>query len=407
MRRIVPSMRRMGVRWRSRRAARAARATRATRVRLRPPARTPERVPAELGRGLVAYGTVWLGGDTEPFRGFVVIDDRGVVDYAGPFDSARVPSQLPLIGGRDAWIGPGIVDAHVHLGFGDVDRCLRLGLVGVRDLGAPTRDAREWRTGPGRPTGTRPVVVAAGPIITAPGGYPSQSWGSAGYAAFAPTPAAARKVVRELAAGGADLIKVALESGDGAWPVLDAAVLGTVVTCAHEVGLAVVAHALTVDTVRLALAAGVDELAHTPTELLPEELIEALAAAGMTVVSTLQTFFATGLGRAAAANAAALHRAGVVLRYGTDLGNAGTRPGVDPRELDRLADTGLGRLGALRAATVVSAAAPGMRARTGLIQSGTSAALVVLSGDPLAEPGVWRAPTAVIADGRLLANTES
>jgi imidazolonepropionase-like amidohydrolase len=364
-------------------------------------------VPTEIGRGVVAYGTVWLGGDSEPFRGFVVIDGRGIVDYAGPFDAAPVPAQLPLIGGQHAWIGPGIVDAHVHLGFGDIDDCLRLGLVGVRDLGAPARVAREWRTGPRRPVGTRPVVVTAGPIITAPGGYPSRSWGSDGYAAFAPTPAAARRLVRELATDGADVIKVALEPGDGAWPVLDPAVLGTVVTCAHEAGLAVVAHALRADMVRLALAAGVDELAHTPTELLPEELIEALAAAGTSVVSTLQTFFAAGLGRAAAANAAALHRAGVVLRYGTDLGNAGTRPGVDPRELDRLADTGMGRLGALRAATERSAAAPGMRGRTGLIQRGQSAALVVLSGDPIAEPGVWRAPTAVIADGRLLAGSDS
>jgi imidazolonepropionase-like amidohydrolase len=389
-------MRRIGVRWRSRWPAPS------PRDRLARAERTPNQVPAELGRGVVAFGTVWLGGDTEPFRGFVVIDGRGVVDHAGPFDSARVPSQLPVIGGQHTWIGPGIVDAHVHLGFGDVDECLRLGLVGVRDLGAPARAAREWRTGSRRPIGVRPVVATAGPIITAPEGYPSQSWGRDGYAAFAPTPAAARRLVRELAADGADVIKVALEPGDGAWPVLDAAVLGTVVTCAHEAGLAVVAHALRVDMVRLALAAGVDELAHTPTELLPEDLIDAVAAAGISVVSTLQTFFATGLGRAAAANAAALYRAGVVLRYGTDLGNAGTQAGVDPRELDRLADTGLGRLGALRAATEFAAAAPGMRTRTGLIQAGQMAALVILSGDPIAEPGVWRAPTAVIADGRLL-----
>mgnify|MGYP001544148544 CR=1 FL=1 len=32
------------------------------------------------------------------------------------------------------------------------------------------------------------------------------------------------------------------------------------------------------------------------------------------------------------------------------------------------------------------------------------AAVVVLPGDPVAEPGVWRAPTAVTADGRLLHN---
>ncbi len=96
-----------------------------------------------------------------------------------------------------------------------------------------------------------------------------------------------------------------------------------------------------------------------------------------------------------------------MLRYGTDLGNAGTRPGVDPRELDRLADTGLGRLGALRAATQAAAAAPGIRSRTGLIRAGLPAAMVVLAGDPIAEPGHWRVPLAVIADGRLLRNDPS
>ena len=52
-------------------------------------------------------------------------------------------------------------------------------------------------------------------------------------------------------------------------------------------------------------------------------------------------------------------------------------------------------------------AAPGMRGRTGVIRTGQPAALVVLSGDPLAEPGVWRVPMAVIADGRLIGNGDS
>ena len=123
------------------------------------------------------------------------------------------------------------------------------------------------------------------------------------------------------------------------------AVLRAVVEAAHGAGLKVVAHALTVEAVGRVLDAGVDELAHTPVEPLPEALVDRIAAAGVTVISTLQTFFSTGSGRAAAANAAALHRAGVPLVYGTDLGNAGTRTGVDPRELDRLADAGLGRFG--------------------------------------------------------------
>ncbi|HEX2308041.1 MAG TPA: amidohydrolase family protein, partial [Jatrophihabitantaceae bacterium] len=243
-------------------------------------------------------------------------------------------------------------------------------------------------------------------IVTAPGGYPSATWGRDGFAAFAADPAQARVVVHRLAMT-ADVIKIALEPGPAGWPVPDPATVRAVVEAAHSAGLLVVAHALRVDMVRRAVDAGVDELAHTPTERLPAELVERIAAARIGVVSTLQTFFSSGTGTTAAANAADLVEAGVTLRYGTDLGNIGTGPGVDPRELDRLADAGLGRLGALRAATEGAAAAPGIRGRTGRLRMGEPAALVVLPGDPLQEPGLWRTVVAVVADGRLLLPTDT
>jgi imidazolonepropionase-like amidohydrolase len=156
-----------------------------------------------------------------------------------------------------------------------------------------------------------------------------------------------------------------------------------------------------------ALDAGVDELCHTPTERLSDALVERVADTGIPVVSTLQTFFSEGRGMSAGRNAANLHRAGVRLLYGTDFGNAGTRPGIDPRELDRLADAGLGRLGALRAATEGSARAYGVRGRTGRLTVGEPAALVMLAGDPLVEPGAWRSPRLVIADGRIVQGAET
>jgi imidazolonepropionase-like amidohydrolase len=326
-----------------------------------------------------------------------------VIAYMGPASPATIPADVPMLGGAGCWIGPGIVDAHVHLAFGRPD-LLATGLVGVRDLGSPLASARTWRSGHRRPAPGTPFIAASGPMLTAPDGYPSQSWGADGFAEFLATPGSARQVVQHCAAAGADVIKIALEPGSADWPVPDPVTVRAVVNAAHDSGLAVVAHALRADMVGRALDAGVDELAHTPTERLSEQLVGRLAEAGVAVVSTLQTFFSDGVGRDAAANAVALHRAGVTLRYGTDLGNAGTHPGVDPRELDRLAECGLGRLGALRAATEGSAQAPGIRRRTGRLRRGESAALVLLPGDPLIEPGVWRAPTAVVADGRIHIN---
>ena len=362
--------------------------------------RTPASRTRATPRGLVLRGTVWTGDRAEPFDGVVVVDGSGRVVRCAPTASITLPDDLPVLGGEGCWIGPGVTDAHVHLAFGGLSESLAAGVVGLRDLGAAPALAQLWRTGHAPVPAHRPFVAVSGPILTAPGGYPSRSWGRDGVAHFVDSPARARAAVQLLAAEGVDVIKIALEPDRG-WPVPSPTTVRSIVETAHTAGLAVVAHALRVDMVARALDAGVDEFAHTPIERLPDELISRIAAAGVAVVSTLQTFFAEGAGRDVAANAAALVAAGVELRYGTDLGNTGTHPGVDPRELDRLAEAGLGRMGALRAATLCSGRSPGLRGRSGLIRIGAPAQLVVLPADPLQEPGAWRTPIAVVADGRV------
>ena len=360
-------------------------------------------------RGVAFAGTVWTGGNAEPRPGIVVVDSSGRV--AAVADSEHpLGHELLVLGGEHHWVVPGIVDAHVHLAFDPASSSADIrgavsgfntGLIGVRDLGAPLRQAMMWQTGRRAAPANEPFVAVSGPILTAPDGYPSRSWGADGYAEFVGSTSEARSAVQHLAAAGVDVIKVALEPGTAGWPVLQPDVLLAACEAAHSLGLGVVAHALTAAMVTRALDAGVDELAHTPTERLPQQLVDRIANAGVSVTSTLQTFFSGGVGPDAAANAADLVAAGVTMRYGTDLGNAGTAPGVDPRELDRLAAAGLGRLGALRAATEHSARALGMRTRSGRIMMGEAAGLVLLPSDPLAEPGVWRTPAAVFADGRL------
>lgn len=355
-------------------------------------------------RGRVLRGTVWPGGAAEPAPGVVVIDGEGkVARIAFGADAAAEPGppDLPVLGDPTSWVGPGVIDSHVHLALSDPAACLAGGVVAVRDLGAPAQLATAWRSGPQGGLAVR----AAGPMLTAAGGYPTDSWGAGlGLAAYADDPSRARDVVRQLARRGVDAIKVMIDPGDRAAPTLGRRAILEIVRAAHEHGLPVIAHALTVRMVRRAVDSGVDELAHTPTERLPDDLIEQLVAAGIGVASTLQAFFSQGAGADAGANAAAIVRAGGVLRYGTDLGNTGTAPGVDPRELDRLAQAGLGRLGALRCATQDAAAAVGMGGPasgvTGVLRVGEPARAVVLDGDPLREPAVWRAPLGVVVGRR-------
>lgn len=315
----------------------------------------------------VAYrGAVWPGGDAETLPYAVLLVADGSVVGLGD----EAPEGVRVVDA--AWIGPAVVDAHVHLAFGSMAQMRAGGVAAVRDLGAPPQDAKAWRS---------PTVAVAGPLFTAPGGYPSRSWGAGGFARFVDSPETARRAVAGL---DADLVKVALEPSGGQ-PVPPPEVVRAIVDAAHERGLAVTAHALSEPMVLRALDAGVDELCHTPAEPLSPYAVERVAAAGIPVVSTIEC-----LGGGAAANAKALHEAGVRLLYGTDLGNAGTSPGADPRELERLADAGLGRVGALRAATEGSAAAYGLRGLTGRLRPGDPAHVVLLDADPLADPGTWR-----------------
>ncbi|HEX8304013.1 MAG TPA: amidohydrolase family protein [Jatrophihabitans sp.] len=360
-------------------------------------------------RGVAFVGTVWTGGADEPRFEMVVLDGAGrVADIRA--ERSGLPSDLLVLGGVSHWVVPGITDAHVHLSpptdgtTEPLSTGLETGLVGIRDLAAPLRQALRWRTGHQPPPPGWPVVAVSGPVLIAPGGYPASCWAGDGDTEFVNSPVQARWAVQRLAADGMDVIKLGLDPGPHARPVPPPAVVRAVVNAAHDAGLAVVAHALSVELVSRAVDAGVDELAHIPTERLPADLIERIAGSGIKLTSTLQRFFSEGFGRDAAANAADLVAAGATLLYGTDgadQGRSGAVPAVDPRELDRLAAAGLGRLGALRAATEHSAGAAGMRRRTGRLRVGEPAALVLLPASPLVEPGVWRTPSAVFADGRL------
>ena len=364
------------------------------------------RTGAIPSRGVAFVGTVWAGGAAQPSFGIVVRDGSGRVADIRP-ERGSLPSDLLVLGGINHWVVPALVDAHVHLSQpvdgetpGDWPTGLETGLVGLRDLASPLRQALRWRTGHRPPPPGWPVITVSGPVLTAPGSHQASCWAGAG-AEFVNSPVQARWTVQRLAADGVDLIKLGLDPGPDAGPTLPPAVVRAVVTAAHDTGLPVLAHALSAELVGRALDAGVDELARVPTERLSESLIERIAASGMKVTSTLQRFFSSGHGRDAAANAADLVSAGVPLLYGTDSARSSAAPAVDPRELDRLANTGLGRLGALRAATEHSAGAAGMRRRTGRLRVGESAALVLLPASPLVEPGVWRTPGAVFVDGRL------
>ncbi|HVL88817.1 MAG TPA: amidohydrolase family protein [Actinomycetota bacterium] len=258
---------------------------------------------------------------------------------------------------------PGLVDAHVHVSFSTAEAIVRGGVTGALDLGEPIEAA----FAPHPPLRVR----AAGPLLTAPGGYPTRTWGANGYGLEVAGEHEAREAVAMLAGRGAAMIKVAITQE----PSLDAAAVAVIVEAAAARGLRVAAHALRQADARVALAGGVDVLAHTPVEPLGDDTIAAFASRGTTVISTVLAF---GGAEATRVNLMALAAAGCTIAYGTDLGNDGIEPGANAEELSIVAEACGGAEAALRAATAGAAALAGLAPAR--VRVGEPANIIVCDG---------------------------
>jgi imidazolonepropionase-like amidohydrolase len=304
------------------------------------------------GERLVRDGAVAIRGDR-----IVAAGAREDVDV----DAART---IEL---ERATLLPGFVDLHVH---GPAEVHSLSPVTTVRDVGS--HDAAL----PARPSsGVDPRTLIAGPLLTAPGGYPIPVHGP-GVARVVRNPAEARDYVRSLAGRGAAVIKVSLQFG---FPVITFDVLEAIVAAAHERDLRVTAHVGESRGTRLALLAGVDELAHMPCELDPP-LMRALARAGVEIVGTLHVVELYGC-PIAVENARAFVAAGGTLLYGSDYGNPGIPAGLDLAELERMRAAGLGALEVLAGATSRAGAITGVPG-LGRLAAGSPADLVAVRGDP-------------------------
>ncbi len=330
----------------------------------------------------VTGATVLVGEDLDPLEDGAVIIAGTRIESISPAGGLSLEGAA-RIDGHGLTLMPGFIDAHVHIGFHDPRRILRGGVTTVRDLAWPPELIWPLVRTSRSPRFDGPTIVAAGPMITVPGGYPTRApWAPKGTGLPVGSVGEAQAAVEEVAGAGAVIVKVALNPDAG--PTLDRSLLAAIVERAHERRLKVTAHLHGLDELDKALDAGLDELAHMvmSAERIPGEVIDRMVDQGMAVVPTLS--IRSGRDRRIAIdNLSRFRSAGGRIVYGTDLGNAGPRPGIDRREVRAMSKAGMAPLEIIRAATIASAGWLGLD-DVGVLTAGFRADIVGVGGDPTA-----------------------
>ncbi len=387
------------------------------------------------GTAIAITGSTLIDGTgAEPWGPVTVLIDGNRIAAVGPAGKVEVPQGTQVFEARGKTMMPGLIDAHVHIESpGDLDPTRRLrelipfsavratvharlmleaGFTAVRDAGGIGYVA----------IGVRQAIdlgLVAGPRVQA-AGHPLHMTGGHGGTFYAPEIRVdwagevdgadeARKAARLQLKMGADVIKLIASTSGGALstgiateaPQLTVEEMKAAVDEAHKAGKRAMAHAHAAQAIKNAIMAGIDTIEHGSR--MDDEGIEMMLERDIPVVTAgvppfriSQHGVDSGVPEYAVRKARAdvesrrgvfekWLSAGVKIALGTDCGTPFNRPGENAVGLEVLVMNGLTTMQAIVSSTRIAAEALGMADRTGTIQQGKLADILILDGDPLTD----------------------
>jgi imidazolonepropionase-like amidohydrolase len=334
-------------------------------------------------------GTLIDGTGAPPLRDAVVVIHQRRIVAVGTHEQVKLPDGAQVIEVQGATILPGFINAHVHQGYSkqNLKAWAQGGVTTVRDLGAFSSDDLFARRDALLKDPLNARLVAAGPKVTVPDGYPMVLWGGTGLTDTSPQDAASK--VNRLLDSGADVIKFAMESG-GSFrrdiPMLSAQESQAIVQAAHQRSDWVSAHVLRTPDLARALDADMDDIAHMVEDDLPDPLIERMTKDDVYWLPTLELWKRVGqTDKRSVANLGRFVKAGGEVALGTDYAgyDAVFDLGMPMTEIELMHEAGLTPMHIIVAATRNAAHVCNLDHELGTLEPGKVADVLVVNGDPL------------------------
>ena len=387
-----------------------------------------------------------------PQKGLAVLVENGKI--RGIVAETAIPKGFPKIDLEGQYLLPGLINLHVHLAgsgkpkkkqtdpvkavklvtanawtkklgmalvAGFARQQLRSGVTTIRTVGGILDFDSRLRDAVNAGKALGPRILAGNMAVSVPGGHMAGS-----LAHVAHTPEEAADYVSQIAATGADLIKLmvtggvldAVRQGEPGVLKMEPALIKAACDRAHALGLKVAAHVESPEGVRAALENGVDIIEHGA---MPDEYtLDLFRKTGASLVTTISpalsyALFDTSVSHATpmqkyngkivmdgiVACAKACLSAGIPVGLGTDTACPFVTQYDTWRELVYFRRfCGVTAAQALYTATLGNAKIAGIEKETGSIEPGKSADFVVCRDNPLNDLTTLREPSMVFFRGK-------
>lgn len=347
--------------------------------------------------------TIIDGTGAEPIEDSVILIRKDRIEKVGKSQDIEIPKEYVKKNMKGAYILPGFINSHVHYAYDEakLKKFLQGGVTTVRDLNPINASDPIKLRNRFNKNNQFARLVAATPMLTAPGGYGSMTVNS---------PEDAKQTVEQLVDEGYDVVKLAIEDycNRNRWEMLPPENITAIVKTAHEKNKWVAVHITRAFNLDAALDNGINEISHMVIDgRVDEKAINRMVKQDVYWVPTLELWsgitkrFGIPYEEIAVYNLSRFYKAGGKVALGTDFMGFSMSfdNGFPIKEVKLMQEAGMSNMDIIVAGTMHAAKTCDMAEEIGTLEAGKIADIVVVEGNPLEDIRVLTKPSIVIHNG--------